>query len=323
MAMENGALERETEAAARPGATAVGPGTSAAAPDPQWGGDLLDLDAYLRRIGYEGPRTATVETLFDLHRMHKAAIAFENLDVALERGVSLQLDDVQRKLVDSGRGGYCFEHNLLFAAVLERLGFPVTRLLARVRLGRRQIRYRAHTVLAVGAGYELWLADAGFGAEGLIEPVPLHSGSVAKAGAWSWRVLREVDQWVLQTLRDGDWFDLYAFRVEQHFPPDFEVSNHYTAHHARSAFTGKVVAMRGTEDVQQTLRDRELTTRHADDVIERTALTADEVVDLLRGTFAIRLTDRDAHLLRRRLAFLASQGASKSPKPSPTPLQEA
>ncbi|WP_246260499.1 arylamine N-acetyltransferase family protein [Streptomyces typhae] len=300
MAMENGALKWET-----------------ATPGPGWGGDLLDLDAYLRRIGYGGPRRATVETLFDLHRLHKAAIPFENVDVALERGVSLHLDDIQRKLVEAGRGGYCFEHNLLFAAVLERLGFPVTRLLARVRLGRRQVRYRAHTVLAVGAGYELWLADAGFGAEGLIEPVPLYSGSVAKAGVWSWRVLREEDQWVLQTLRDGDWFDLYAFRVEQHFPADFEVSNHYTAHHDRSAFTGKVVAMRGTEDVQQTLVDHRLTTRHPGDVLERTDLTADEVVDLLRGTFAVRLPERDARLLRRRLS------APTRPSPSHSPLQEA
>ncbi|WP_229870110.1 arylamine N-acetyltransferase family protein [Streptomyces phaeofaciens] len=301
MAMEKGALSPVGQQTVRP--------------DPQWGGDLLDLDAYLRRTGYDGPLDTSVETLFALHRAHKESIAFENLDVALGRGISLDLGDIGRKLVDGGRGGYCFEHNLLLAAVLERLGFPVTRLLARVRNGRRLTRYRAHTVLVVSAGLELWAVDAGFGAEGLIEPVRLGAGEVTKVGAWSWRVIREQDQWVLQTLHEDGWFDLYTFRVERHFAVDFEVSNYYTAHHERSTFTGKVIAMRGTEDVQQTLVDRELTTRHGDGRTERTVLSGDAVVGLLQDTFAIRLTDRDARLLRQRLAALAP--APQDPIPTP------
>lgn len=301
MAMENGALSSGTLSAQRGGT-----------PDPQWGGDLLDLDAYLRRVGYDGPLTASTETLFALHRAHKDTIAFENLDVALERGVSLDLGDVQRKLVGAGRGGYCFEHNLLFAAVLERLGFPVTRLLARVRQGRPQIRYRAHTVLIVGTGAGPWMADVGFGSEGLLDPLPLTAGPVTRVGAWSWRLVREEDQWVLQSLHEDGWFDLYSFREERHFLVDFEVSNYYTAHHSRSTFTGKVVAMRGTEDVQQTLVNGELTTRHGDGRTERrSALSGDEVLDLLRDTFSIRLTDQDATLLRQRLTseFLPLQEA--------------
>ncbi|CAM5671220.1 Putative arylamine n-acetyl transferase OS=Streptomyces microflavus OX=1919 GN=Smic_36860 PE=3 SV=1 [Streptomyces microflavus] len=91
---------------------------------PEWGADRLDLDAYLRRIGYEGALDGSLKTLQQLHRAHMSTICFENIDIAVGRPVSLDMADLERKLVRSGRGGYCYETNLLFAAVLDRLGFP-------------------------------------------------------------------------------------------------------------------------------------------------------------------------------------------------------
>ncbi|GAQ55034.1 arylamine N-acetyltransferase family protein [Streptomyces acidiscabies] len=267
--------------------------------DPQWGGHLLDLDAYLRRVGHP----ATPTTPESLHRAHRAAIAFENVDVALERGISLELPDVQRKLVTEGRGGYCFEHNLLFAAVLEATGVPVTRLLARVRQGKNLIRYRAHTTLLVDIDGETHLADVGFGAEGLLTPLPFTDGATHAEGGFAWRLVREGDEdWVLQSLHADGWFDLYAFRLEHHHAVDFDVSNHYTATHPRSTFTGKLVAMRGDAHSRQTLMNSRLTTRYADGRTEERELTGAEVIRALRETFAIRLTDLDARLLTQRLS---------------------
>lgn len=279
--------------------------------DPQWGGELLDLDAYLRRVGYTGPRTATSDTLFALHRGHRESFTFENIDVALERGVSLDVEDIQHKLVECGRGGYCFEQNLLFAVVLERLGFTVSRMLARVRLGTDQTRYRAHTALIVTVGGDSWLADVGFGARGLVEPIAFEAGARSRVAAWNWQLGTDGDQFVLRSLRGEDWFDLYAFRVERHFQVDFDVSNYFTAHHERSTFTGKVIAMHGTTRAQRTLVDRVLVTQHPDGRTERAELTADEAVDLLRHSFAITLSEQEALLLRQRLT---------APLP---PLQEA
>ncbi|WP_416972941.1 arylamine N-acetyltransferase family protein [Streptomyces sp. 4F14] len=266
--------------------------------DPQWGGHLLDLDAYLARIGHP----TTPVTPESLHRAHKAAIAFENVDVALERGISLGLPHIQRKLVASGRGGYCFEHNLLLAAALEATGVPVTRLLARVRQGKKLIRYRAHTTLLVDIDGETHLADVGFGAESLLAPLPLVDGATHTEGGFTWRLVREGEDWVLQALHDDGWFDLYAFRPELHHAVDFDVSNHYTATHPRSTFTGKLVAMRGDGHSQQTLVNSRLTTRYADGPTEQADLSGDEVIRALRETFAIRLADSDARLLTRRLS---------------------
>src|ERR1700749_15217 len=98
----------------------------------EWSVGALDLEAYLRRVGYPGPLEPSGATLEALYRAHLAAIRFENLDIFLHGGVRVDLDSVQDKLVARGRGGYCYEQAQLFGAVLQRLGFGVQRLLARV-----------------------------------------------------------------------------------------------------------------------------------------------------------------------------------------------
>ena len=95
--------------------------------------EAFDLDAYLARIGYAGPRTPTLATLRAIHALQPAAIPFESLDPFLRRPVPLDLASLQAKLVGQRRGGYCFELNGLFAAALKALGFSVTPLSGRVR----------------------------------------------------------------------------------------------------------------------------------------------------------------------------------------------
>ncbi|MEV4441289.1 arylamine N-acetyltransferase [Streptomyces sp. NPDC049577] len=276
-----------------------------------WGIEAVDLAAYFDRIGYDGPRTATARTLRLLHRAHMSTICFENLDVALGREMPLDVDGLQRKLVGAGRGGYCFEQNLLFAAVLERLGFTLTRHLARVRRGRAKIRYRSHAALVVEAEGREYLCDVGFGDEGLIEPIPFTAGAELTVGDFSWRLEAETDEggtgggdsaeWVLRSLHPDGWFDVYSMRLERHYPCDFETAHFYTAHHPRSTFVGKVVAQRGDEQVRHTLKNQELVATYADGRTLRTELAPDEVIHVLRGTFGVTLTGEEALLLQQRV----------------------
>jgi N-hydroxyarylamine O-acetyltransferase len=90
----------------------------------------IDLDRYFARIGFQGGRTPTLETLHAIHLAHATTIPFENVNSLRGEPVLLDLESLQSKLIDQRRGGYCFEQNLLLAAVLEQLGFHVTRLLA-------------------------------------------------------------------------------------------------------------------------------------------------------------------------------------------------
>src|SRR5919201_4472917 len=107
---------------------------------------MLDLEAYLARIGVRGR-----PGLAELHRAHVTSIPFENLDPRRGIPVSLETEDLERKLVHRRRGGYCFEQNLLLKAALEALGAEVEMLLARVRVGRPPgtPRPRTHLVLRV------------------------------------------------------------------------------------------------------------------------------------------------------------------------------
>src|SRR3984957_5647932 len=98
----------------------------------EWSSAELDLDAYLRRIGYSGPLDVNEAALTALYRAHLARIPFENLDIFLKGAVSVDLESIQAKIVFGGRGGYCYEQAQVFGAGRERLGFTVDRLLARV-----------------------------------------------------------------------------------------------------------------------------------------------------------------------------------------------
>src|ERR1700732_3402975 len=148
----------------------------------------IDLNAYLGRVGYTGDRRPTASMLRELHLAHATHIPFENLDILLGRPIQLDLESLQAKLVHGKRGGYCFEQNLLFAAALEGLGFSVTRLAARVRLGRAQLLPRTHMLLKVDVDGGPWLADVGFGGEGLLLPVPMSPGDVSRQDCWTYRV---------------------------------------------------------------------------------------------------------------------------------------
>jgi N-hydroxyarylamine O-acetyltransferase len=267
-----------------------------AAPTSEWDIDRLDLDAYLKRIAYAGALTPDADTLHALHRAHAATIPFENLDIVLGRGIEIDLASVQGKLVRRQRGGYCFEHNLLFAAVLERLGYDVTRLAARVQPARPGPR--THMALRVMAGGRPWLADVGFGAS-LLEPLPLESVTARQDG-WTYRLESvDPDVWQLWADRPGGWSDLYAFTLEPQRPIDYAVYNHYTATHPRSPFVGQVVVLRTEPDVQHALRGRQLTTTRPDGATETRPLTADELPAVLAGTFGIRLDADETEGLRR------------------------
>jgi N-hydroxyarylamine O-acetyltransferase len=214
----------------------------------------MDLAAYLERVGV-GPDPGLTE----LHRAHVTSIQFENLDSHQGLAVSLEPDDLERKLVAGRRGGYCFEHNLLFASALETLGMHAEPMLARVRLGRPpgSPRPRTHLVHRVHAADGVWLADVGFGNGTLLEPIPFGPGDEYEQSGWRFRVVRDGGEHVLQTVEGGEWVDVYGYVPEPVPLIDIETSNWFTCTHPNSPFvTGLIVAVNHPDGTRVALSDR-------------------------------------------------------------------
>jgi N-hydroxyarylamine O-acetyltransferase len=246
------------------------------------------IDAYLRRIEYASELRPTAAALEALHLAHATHIPFENLDILLGRPIRLDLDSIAAKLVGGRRGGYCFEHNLLFANVLERIGFQVTRLAARVTYRTTATLPRTHMTLLVEADGGRWLADVGFGGEGLLLPVPFGSGAVSRQFLWAYRVVRDNDSWTLQSQRDGSWTSLYVFTLEPQQQIDYEMANYYTSTHPASRFVQTLTAQLTSPDARMILRNLEMTVDRGSSVASRTLAGNEEVLDVLATTFGLR-----------------------------------
>src|SRR4051812_7289966 len=147
-----------------------------------------------RILGDVSPR-ADVDTLRRLHAAPRQTFLFENLPIQTGGRISLALGDLERKFIDERRGGYCFEHNTLFAAALRDLGFAPMTMLGRVRRGPPERWCRTHMVLRMPIDGETWIADVGFGAIGLIEPMPLRAGATSIQAGFEYALRREGGLW--------------------------------------------------------------------------------------------------------------------------------
>jgi N-hydroxyarylamine O-acetyltransferase len=264
----------------------------------------FDLAAYLQRIGHDGPAAASLATLRQLHALHAAAIPFENLSPLLGEDIALDAGGLGRKLIDDGRGGWCYEHNLLFRHALEAIGFRVRGLAARVRWNAPSgvVRPRTHMLLLVELEGEQWVADVGFGGLTLSAPLRLVAGLAQETPHEPFRIVPEGDAWLLQARLDGDWATLYAFDLQEQHLADYELANWYLAHHPQSMFVNHLLAARAAPDARHALLNTRYTRRGPDGSESCDLADVEELKQVLREQFLLRLPEHPA--LDARLARL-------------------
>jgi N-hydroxyarylamine O-acetyltransferase len=252
----------------------------------------LDLDAYLHRIRYDGPRDASAATLAAVAHRHAMAIPFENLSVLASGPPDLELGAIEDKLVQRRRGGYCYEQNHLLLGALRALGFDVEPLSARVRyaLPAGTPTPRSHMVLRVTTGAGSWLVDAGFGRFTLTAPVNLATRDPQQTSHEPVRVVPIEDGFVLQFYAEREWRDAYSFDFVPQLPVDYVQQNFYTAARPGALFaTNLVVTMPGAGG-RRTLFNRTLAWRSSAGAAERTSLESiDALRDVLQTAFGLRI----------------------------------
>lgn len=260
----------------------------------------VDLDAYFKRIGYDGPRDPTLETLRAIAHRHPDAIPFENLDVLLGRGISIVPAEIDAKLIGAGRGGYCYEQNGLLKRVLEALGFQVEGLMARVQWMAPEgapPRPRSHMVLGVtlpgkDGDAETWLADAGFGGCVLTAPLRLFSDEVQDSPHGKFRIVdaetNGVAERQVQADLSGRWAPLYQVSKGGWADIDYEQANFFTYTHPSSHFTWSMTVGRTTPSARYALKNNRFTHRDiAGAVVEQRDLSVDELETILRDVIGL------------------------------------
>jgi N-hydroxyarylamine O-acetyltransferase len=215
-------------------------------------------DDYLQRLRLSETPRPTEQGLEALHRGQAYAIPFENFDILLGRGISLDPQALVDKLVNNRRGGYCFELNSLLLMALEAFGFKARPLLARVHTPDG-LTGRGHMLLEVTVKRRRWLADVGFGGPGLRSPIPLEIGRRARQDGKSFRLVESKPLGTtLQRREDDRWQDLYSFDRGHVVPADLAYGNHYTSTHPGSFFTFTRVAALPLPAGRITLQNRSL-----------------------------------------------------------------
>ncbi|MGW1271480.1 arylamine N-acetyltransferase family protein [Streptomyces sp. NPDC002491] len=274
--------------------------------------DARLVEAYLHRLGLELPLPApTAGLLRELHLRHLRAVPFENLSVHLGQEIVLEERLLVEKIVEARRGGFCYELNGAFGALLTALGFQVTLLAARVygEEGRLGIPYD-HLALLVGAvdGGQ-WLADVGFGAHShhplrwghdgeqadpggtfriaaaAPDPVGAEAGAgTDRAGAGAAVQGRDMD-----VVRDGA--RVYRLEMRPRALGDFAAGAWWHSTSPESHFTQSLICSRLTEEGGRiTLGGRRFKATSADGTSTEHELEADEeVLEVYREQFGIEL----------------------------------
>jgi N-hydroxyarylamine O-acetyltransferase len=265
---------------------------------------MLDLDSYLKRIGYAGSCNPTLETLRALQVQHPLAIPFENLDTLSGRPVRLDLGSLERKLVQSRRGGYCFEQNVLFKHALGALGFRVTALAARVVWERPagEMRARTHMVLLVETDGVPYICDVGFGALTPTAPVALTPDVEQATPHETFRVVRVASEFAVEALVRGEWKRLYRFDLQEQLEVDIELLNHYVTSHADSPMRGRLIAARVAADRRFGLGNGVFKVHPRNAATEQRQLgSVAELKSVLAATFGVEVpsgSEIDAELAR-------------------------
>lgn len=265
----------------------------------------MDVPAYLERIEYAGSLEPDLDTLRALHRRHMLAVPFENLDIHLGQPISLDEEALFEKIVARRRGGFCYELNAAFAALLRGVGFQVAYLSARVaREGGSYSQEFDHLALLVhqtgaedgkgvgrilGSGPDRWLADVGFG-DSFLEPLRLDEPGVQKEVGGAYRIETEgIHRIVWQRQGYGQWERLYRFTLEPRRLQDFMGMCRYHQTSPESGFTQRRICTRATPSGRITLSDAHFVTTEQGKKVEQPVTGESQFRMLLREHFGLDL----------------------------------
>ena len=253
---------------------------------------LQDITTYLQRLGYRSAPPPTLDSLRELQRRHTGEFPFETLATLLRMPVPIDLASLERKLLHEGRGGYCFELNRMFLALLQQLGFDARGLTGRVLMGGPEdaLPARTHLLVLVTIDGVRYIVDVGFGGMVPTAPLRLDTDEAQATPHEFYRVQPRDGQYVLRAQVGEEWRAMYVFDLQQQVDIDFVVGNWYVSAHPESPFLGQLFVARTGEGLRKTFNNGSFAVhRLGQDSVRRELPDADSVIEVLREEFDIRV----------------------------------
>ncbi len=254
-----------------------------------------ELHAYMARVDFSGEAIVSHETMAALTLRHLYSIPYENLDPLCGLPIFLDTKSLYEKMVCRRRGGYCFEHNLLFASVLKSLGFDVEVLSAQPRIStsRTQPGPTVHATLLVRLDGERWLVDVGGAGLSPTAPIRWVADIEQETPHDTRRVVEEDGRWFHQVLFEGAWKDVMEFSAKQMSMPDCEIANFYTSQHPESPFRTKALCALALPEGGRFILSKNRFTHRAKQEIVRTFEVKDAPMlrRVVEGEFGIHLPE--------------------------------
>jgi len=250
----------------------------------------LDIRAYLERIGYRGSLAPSAESLRDLQVAHLLAVPFENLSIHAGEPIVLEDEALFTKIVGHRRGGFCYEANGLFAALLRALGFDVVMLSAGVANAEGGFGPDFDHMALMVTLEKRWLVDVGFG-DSFREPLLLDERGEQVQDGRAYRILPDGPYLLLMRREgEGEWEAQYRFTLRPHGYADYAEMCHYHQTSPQSHFTRGRVCSRATEQGRVTLSGMRFIKTSKDGGRQERALTsAEEYAAILLEHFGIEM----------------------------------
>jgi N-hydroxyarylamine O-acetyltransferase len=248
----------------------------------------LNIKAYLERINYHGSLAPTSETLRALQVAHLLAVPFENRSIHAGQPIVLEDEALFAKIVGRRRGGFCYEANGLFAALLRALGFDVSMLSAGVANADGGFGPDFDHMALLVMLEQRWLVDVGFG-DSFLEPLLVDERSEQRRGRIAYRIDDDGTHLVLIGRDEGDaWKAQYRFNLKPYQYADYAEMCRYHQTSPQSHFTRARICSRATERGRITLSEmRFITTTGEGQRDERTLASQEEYAAVLREHFGI------------------------------------
>ncbi|VVQ02279.1 N-hydroxyarylamine O-acetyltransferase [Pseudomonas fluorescens] len=268
---------------------------------------LTDLALYLRRLGFDAPAAPTLETLRQLQLRHTGVFPFENLTTLSGEPVLIDLPSIEQKVLHEGRGGYCYELNNLFLALLQDLGFDARAISGRVVMGQPEGAWtaRTHRLSLVIIDDVRYITDVGFGGMVPTAPLLLDTRAEQPTPHEPYRIDLHLDGFTLRANVAGEWRAMYIFDLQRQEDIDFAVGNWYVSTHPESSFVKQLMVARTGEGWRRTLNNGSFAIHRIGHDSERREVTdVLELIGLLGSEFGIRVPEQAqlARTLERLIA---------------------